>query len=120
MIGGFVLGGQGEKALTEARRYEAKVNTKIAELDAYEDFLGKVQRRITELKDLVKNLNFRAIDSLTELEAKPFKRKRDAGKFQKVALLIKALAEIMKTPVLDAEGNLNQATTTLKAKYRTI
>ena len=120
MIGGFVLGGQGEKALTEARRYEAKANTEIAKLDTFEDFLGQVQRRITELKDLVKTLNDRAIAGLAELEAKPFKRERDAGKFQQVAILIKALAEIMKTPVLDAEGNLNQATATLKAKYRTI
>jgi hypothetical protein len=120
MIGGFVLGGQGEKALTEAHRYEAKANTEIAKLDAFEDFLGQVQRRITELKDLVKTLNDRATDGLAELESKPFVRERDAAKFQQVALLIKALAEIMKTPVLDTEGNLNHATATLKAKYRTI
>lgn len=120
MIGGFVLGGQGEQALTEARRYEAKANTEIAKLDVFEDFLGQVQRRIIELKDLVNNLNNRAIEGLAELESKPFVRERDAAKFQQVALLIKALAEIMKTPVLDTEGNLNQATATLKAKYRTI
>jgi uncharacterized protein YoxC len=120
MIGGFVLGGQGEKALTKAHEYEAKVNTEIAKLDTFEDFLGKVQRRITELKKLVKNLSDRAIESLAELESKPFNRERDAEKFQQVALLIKALAEIMKTPVLDDKGNLNQDTATLKAKYRTI
>ena len=120
MIGGFVLGGQGEKALTEARRYEAKANTEMANLDAFEDFLGQIQRRITELKALLKDLNNRAIEGLAELESKPFVRERDAAKFQQVALLIKALAEIMKTPVLDNEGNLNQEPATLKAKYRTI
>jgi hypothetical protein len=120
MIGGFVLGGQGEKALTEARRYEAKANVEIAKLNDFEDFLRQVQQRITELKVLVNNLNDRATEGLSELESKPFKRERDAEKFQQVALLIKALAEIMKTPVLDADGNLNQATATLKAKYRTI
>ncbi|NJN59869.1 MAG: hypothetical protein HC879_21475 [Leptolyngbyaceae cyanobacterium SL_5_9] len=120
MIGGFVLGGQGEKALTEARRYEAEVTTEVAKLDAFEDFLGQVQRRITELKDLVKAIDDRASDGLTELESQPLVRERDAAKFQQVALLVKALAEIMKTPVLDAKGNLNQATATLKAKYRTI
>lgn len=107
MIGGFVLGGQGEKALTEARRYEAEVNTEVARLDAFADFLGQVQRRITELKDLVKTFDDKASDGLTELESRPFIRERDAAKFQQVALLVKALAEIMKTPVLDAEGNLN-------------
>jgi hypothetical protein len=117
MLGGFVLGGQGEKALTEAHRYAAQVNTEIAKLDAYEDFLGQVQRRITELKDLVKILNDRAINGLAALESKPFIRERDAVKFQQVALLIKALAEIMKTPILDTNGNLNQATAILKKKY---
>ena len=100
--------------------YEVKANTEIAKLDTFEDFLEQTQRRIRELTDLVKTVNDKAIEGLTELESKPFKRERDAGKFQQVALLIKALAEIMKTPVLDAEGNLNQATATLKAKYRAI
>ncbi|NMG07487.1 hypothetical protein [Brasilonema sp. UFV-L1] len=120
MIGGFVLGEQGEKALTEARDYEAKANTEIAKLSAFEDFLGQVQQRITELKELVEGLNDRAINGLVELESKPFVRERDAAKFQQVALLIKALAKIMKTPILDAEGNLNQATARLKASYNTI
>ncbi|XFA73200.1 hypothetical protein RYO59_001438 [Thermosynechococcaceae cyanobacterium Okahandja] len=120
MIGGFVLGGEGEKALTEARRYEAEANTEIAKLDAFEDFLGQVQRRIIELQDLVKTLNDKAIEGLTELESKPFKREQDAEKFQQVALLIKSVAEIIKTPVLDTEGNLNEAAAALKAKYRNI
>ena len=106
--------------MTKARRYEAKINTEIAKLDVFEDFLEQVQRRIAELQDLVKNLNNKAINGLDELELKPFVRERDAEKFQQVALLMKALAEIMETPVLDVEGNLNQATTELKAKYRTI
>ena len=120
MIGGFVLGGQGEKALTEARRYEAKANVEMAKLDNFKDFLEQVQRRITELKELVESLNSKAIDGLSELESKPFVRERDAAKFQQVALLIKALVEVMKTPVLDAQGNLNDETAGVQAKYRTI
>lgn len=120
MIGGFVLAGEGEKALTKAYRYEAEVNTQIAKLNAFEDFLGQVQQQITELKDIVNKLNDRAIEGLAELESQPFNRERDAQKFQQVALLVKALSEIIKTPVLDAEGNLNQDIATLKAKYRTI
>jgi hypothetical protein len=120
MIGGFVLGGQGEKALTEAHSYEAQVNEEIAKLDTFEDFLEQVQRRIIELESLVNSLNDRAIDSLIKLETQTFVRERDVAKFQQVALLIKALVEIMKTPVLNAEGNLNEATGTLKTKYRNI
>ena len=120
MIGGFVLGGQGEKALTKAHRYQAEANTEIAKLDTFENFLNQVQQRIIELTELVNFLNDRAIDGLVELESKPFVREQDTEKFQQVALLVKALAEIMKTPVLDAEGNLNSATAQLQAKYRTI
>jgi hypothetical protein len=120
MIGGFALGGQGEKALTDARQYEVDVNAEIASLDVFEDFLGQVQRRMAELTDLLNNLNDRAIDGLTELESKPFERERDAAKFQQIALLIKALAEIMKTPVLDTAGKLNQTTATLKTLYKNI
>lgn len=140
MIGGCVLGRQGEKAVTEAHRYASKVNTEIAKLDAFEDFLRKVQQRIIELKDLVNSLNDDALKSLLELESKVFIRtsilfkdgekldigsinfnpERYAAQFQQTALLIKALAEILKIPVLDAEGNLNKDTADLKAKYRTI
>jgi hypothetical protein len=120
MIGGFVLGKEGEKALTEAHHYEAKANIEIAKLDAFKDFLGQVQTRITELKNSVERLNNLAIDGLIELESKPFVLECDAAQFQKVALLIKALAEIMKTPVLNHEGNLNHDTAGLKARYLNI
>ena len=120
MIGGFVLGGEGEKALTQAREYEATANIEIAKLATFEDFLEQVQRRITELKTLVVTLNVQAINGLVELESRPFVQERDAQKFQQVGLLVKALAEIMKTSVLDKEGNLNLATAGLKAKYGTI
>lgn len=119
-IGGFVLASQGEKALTTAREYQAKVNTELAKIDAAKNFLQQVKRRITELSELVEVLNNRAVAGLDELESQPFERKRDAGKFQQVALFVKALAEIMKTPVLDSQGNLNAATATIKAKYGTI
>lgn len=120
VVGGFMLAGKGEEALTKVREYEAKVNTEIAKIEAVRDFLPQVRRRITELSTLVEDLNTRAVVSLNELEFKPFDRDRDASKFQEVALLVKALAEIMKTPVLDNEGQLNPASRTIQAKYRTL
>ncbi|MBD2301240.1 hypothetical protein [Nostoc sp. FACHB-190] len=119
-VTGFVLAGKGEEALTKAREYEAKVNIEIAKLEAARDFLVQVRRRMTELSNLVENLNNRAIFNLEELESLPFERNRDASKFQQVGLLVKALAEIMKTPVLDSEGQLNPVTATIQAKYRTL
>ena len=119
-VGGFMLAGKGEEALTKAQEYEAKVNTEVAKLEAARDFLGQVQRRISELTSLVEDLNTRAVLGLNELEfLQSFDKNRDARKFQQVALLVKALAEIMKTPVLDSEGQLNPVTATLQPKYRT-
>ncbi|MEA5601429.1 hypothetical protein [Nostoc sp. UHCC 0252] len=120
MVGGFQLAGKGEEALTKAREYEANVNVEIANIEAAQDFLLQVKRRTVELANLVCNLNNRAKSALQELEAQPFNRDRDARKFQEVALLVKALAEIMKTPILDSEGYLNPACTTIQAKYRTL
>lgn len=121
MIGGFVFASQGEKALTKAREYEAKVNKATAEIDGVSDFLEQVKQRIYELGYLLKSLNERATDELDELESLPFfDKNRDADKFQQVALLIKAISEIMKTPVFDSEGELNPATATITAKYRSL
>ncbi|MEP0881040.1 hypothetical protein NDI49_05715 [Trichocoleus sp. ST-U3] len=118
LIGGFVLAGEGEKALTKAREYEAQVNSAIAKIKAAKDFMQQVKRRINELRNLLESLNNRAVLSLNELESQSsFDKNRDSGKFQQVALLVTALAEIMKTPVLDKEGHLNPATASIRAKY---
>lgn len=119
LIGGFVLAGEGEKALTKARAYAAKVNTEVAKIDAVIDFLVMVQQRIAELGNLVEQLNKRALIGLNELESRPFDRTRqqDVEKLRQVAILITALSEIMKTPILDKEGNLNPSTAKIKAKY---
>lgn len=121
LIGGFVLASEGEKALTKAREYEAEVNIAIAKIEAAKDFMQQVKRRITELRDLVEFLNDCAAVGINELESLPsFDKNRDASKFQQVGLLVKALAEIMKTPVLDSEGQLNPATAIIQAKHRNL
>jgi hypothetical protein len=120
-IGGFMLASEGEKALTKAREYEAEVNTAIAKMETAHDFMVQVRRRINELFHLLESINNNAIQGLNKLESlTSFDKKRDAAQFQQVALLVKALAEIMKTPVLDGEGNLNPATKNIRAKYRTL
>lgn len=121
LIGGFVLAGEGEKALTKAKEYEAKVNTDIATIEAAKDCMQQVRRRIHELQSLLESISDRAFLGLKELDSLPsFNKNRDAKKFQEVALLVKALAEIMKTPILDSEGQLNPVTATIQAKYCTL
>lgn len=121
LIGGFVLAGEGEKALTKAQAYEAEANTAIAKIEATKDFMQQVRRRIDELYALLESINELTTVGLNELESlKSFDKKRDRVKFEQVALLVKALADIMKTPVFDNEGQLNPATAIIQAKYRTL
>jgi hypothetical protein len=121
-VAGFVIGGQGEKALTKAWEYEAQANVEIAKLDEARDFLKRVQRRIDELGNLVTDLDNRAILALNELESHPFDKNQDTdvSKLQRLLMLIKALAEIMKAPVLDSQGKLNPVTNRLINKCGTI
>ncbi|MEA5448866.1 hypothetical protein VB780_09825 [Leptolyngbya sp. CCNP1308] len=93
-IGGFVLGSEGEKALTKARKYKAEVKAAIAKIEAAQAFAGQVERRISELWQILETLNGQALSGLQVLESKPFERERDAQMFQQVALLIKAIADI--------------------------
>ncbi len=117
MVGGFQLAGKGEEALTKAREYQAKVNQEIANIEAAQDFLQQVKKRIIELGKLICNLNTRADLVLQQLESQSFDPNRDASQFQQVALLVKAMTEIMKTPILDSEGHLNSDVVTIQANY---
>ena len=119
-IGGFVLGAEGEKALTRAREYKAKVKKAIAKMEAAQAFAGQVENRILELWVILETLNGQALAGLQALESRPFERERDAQSFQQVALLIRAIAEITQTPVLDTEGQLNPGSLDIQAKYRSL
>ena len=116
-IGGFVLGSEGEKALTKARKYKAEVKAAIAKIEAAQAFADQVERRITELWEILDTLNGQALKGLQTLESQPFDRQRDAQVFQQVALLIKSIADITQTPVLDTEGQLNPGFLDIQAKY---
>ena len=117
-IGGFFAASEGEKAMTKAREHEAKVNKAIAEINLAKDAAQKVKKRITELHDVLLSVDTRAVPALNELESQPFDSQRDGEKFQQVAMLMKALVEILNTPVLNSQGKLNLGTVTILDKYR--
>lgn len=121
MIGGWQMSEKGEEALTEATEYEAKINQAIATMDAYIDFLQNgIQRRSEELLELVYDLNLRCQEALDKLEKKinsGFNSYAHAHIFQKAAILVKALVELIRTPILDNDGNLNPENTRLLKLY---
>ncbi len=91
-VGGFMLAAKGEEALTEARKYEAKVNTEILKIKTAEEFLQKVDQQIIESRELVKKLNSRVVRSLEELESWLTVQETKMTKLQKIlSKLIKAM-----------------------------
>jgi hypothetical protein len=131
-LGGLVLGGitlvptlllsgfrlaKGEKALSDALEYQSKVDSTINEIVVEEEFHLKLQQQICQFWHLVNELDDNAIDILDRLELRPFERDRDTAKFKRLALLIKALTEIINAPVLDNHGKLNPVNKILISKY---
>ena len=159
-IAGFQLSGHGEKALTEARIYEAKVNTQIEKNKTAEELLVKTEKRIRELGRLMRKLESRATRCLEHIEAeekafyspwrkrwrsfklfvrnayskllyghpiedikhppKAFDLSQHVSEFQEIALLVKALVEIVKVPVLDDEGAVTDDSADIQTRYQSI
>jgi hypothetical protein len=122
LVGGFVLAGRGAKALTEAKAYEAKVGAEVAKIDAVRDFMGRVIIRIHEMETLVRKLDTRVNLTLDQLDPTAFEihNETDVKAFQQAGLLMKAMAEVMKTPVLDGNGNITGQSLAIQTKYRTL
>lgn len=116
-VGGFMLSGQGDKAIAKAKEYEAKVNKEIENINQFSSFLQQVKTRIQELQNLVDNLNRHAVTNLNLLEYLTFNEQKDINTLKETYLLVQALAEITTTPILDREGKLNPAILKLQEKY---
>lgn len=94
LVGGWLLAGQGEEALTQARQYAAQVQVAIVQMEAYIHLLQTdVQPRIQELMALVQQLEQSGQQALDQ----------DAVVFQQAVLLVKGLVELLQSPLLDAQ-----------------
>ncbi len=117
LIGGLVLSAKGGKALTEARRYEADLAIARAELATRIEVFHALHRRIEEMRSTLTSLEVRALTSLAELQEVDFDPAVHAELFQRTALLMRAVGEVLNTPLLDAEGNLTDEFMTITEKY---
>jgi hypothetical protein len=122
LVGGFVLSSRGAKALTEAKEYESKVSVEVAKINSVRDFMDRVVTRINELRTLIEKLDGKANRALDSLDGSTFDVRNETHirNFQQAGLLVKALAEIMKTPVLDGQGQLTGQSLDVQIKYRTL
>ncbi|MFB7596446.1 hypothetical protein [Streptomyces sp. NPDC056160] len=117
LVGGLVLKGQGTKALTRAREYEAKTAVAIAELDETDARLKGVGARAAELRELLTALTSRALAALELLESEPFDPPRHAVRFQRAMALAMAVRDVAVAPIVDAEGGLDERSANLTIRY---
>lgn len=118
LVGGFVVKSQGQKALTRAREYEAKVAVELESMSAQRSRLGHVRKRVNELSDLLTELSRRAVDAMDALESEAFDADRHADRFQHALNLVLAVRDVAATPVVDGDGELTDRSTDLSIKYR--
>lgn len=118
LVGGLVVKGQGTKALTQAREFEAKIAVATAELGETDARLKAVDGRVDELSALLKKLSGRASEALDLLESEPFQPKEHAPRFQRALMLVMAVRDVAATPVIDSEGALNERAANLTVRYK--
>lgn len=118
LVGGMVVKGQGTKARSKAREYEARVHVAIASLDETKTRLHGVQARTDELSDLLKRLVAAGVDALDILESEEFVPEQHVDRFQRAIALTMAIRDVAATPVVDGAGGVNDKTEDFAVRYR--
>ena len=118
LVGGLVVKGQGTKASTQARQFEAQIAVAIAELDETDACLEGVNARAAELGGLLHELTVRATEALDILEAEPFDPPAHAERFQQAMTLVMAVRDVAASQVVDSGGKINQRSGDLIIRYR--
>lgn len=120
VVGGFMLARKGEKALTQARAYEAKQNKEIAKLGETKAYMGKIMLRIHELHSLAKKLNRYTRNAMAKINPDTFNPESDVAMkdLTTVLLLGRALTEIMRTPIMNEGGDINVGSHQVYLKYK--
>lgn len=120
LVSGLVVAGQGEKAKTKARENEAAVNIAIAEMRAETVVINAIKDRVSELLDLIKGIQVRAIDSLDLLESEPFDPEGDASRFQQALTLTFAVRDLASAQVVNEAGDLDEGSARFSITYRSL
>jgi hypothetical protein len=118
LVGGLVVNGRGEKALTQARGYGAKVAIAMAELSQTRAKLSVIDARVDELEVILDRLVHLAGVVLDELDSQDFQPMRDAALFQRAMSLVMAVRDVASTGVVGGTGEVNTKTSTFHVKYR--
>lgn len=119
LVGGITLAVQGDKARTQAERYRSDTNVAVEEMESNSQLLDRLARRVVELSHVVGRLDEEAVRSLHSLAALDFDPPIHAAQFQQTALLMRALAEVLDTPLIDGDGLISRASANIIERYST-
>lgn len=118
LVGGLAVKGQGAKALTDAKKYEAKIAVALADLDRTCALLDAVQARADEIRDLLGGLVSRAVETLDLLESEPFDPAVHAERFQVAMTMVMAVRDVASATIVNTEGNLDDRSEDLTVRYK--
>jgi len=117
LIGGITLAIQGDKALTNANKFDADVKVAIAEMDTHEQLLKQLCARADEVRSVLDRLVEYAHAALEELSRWDFDVKRDLEIFQRTAVIMAEIGRVLETPLLGEDGEISPASLTLIERY---
>lgn len=118
LIGGCTLSAQGHKAQTKAQTYVSDVNVSIQRMATAEDLLGQVRRRVAELRQALTRLDLAARKSLRELAAVDFNPDEHAELLLQMAQLMRAVREVLSTPVFAEDGSVASGDVRVTTTYK--
>ena len=117
---GIVASAYYSKKYTEATKQKAEVEKWAAEIRIAWELMEAVKKRAIELQKLTLDLKERTIEQLIYLEplVSDFENANTyyATTFQKSALLVKAISELAKVPLMDETGKVSQQSGLIAAK----
>jgi len=118
LVGGLTLNGQGEKAVTKAKEYEATVAIAVEDHAAFRSFLDTLDARVEEVSGVLAGLVERAQDALSTLEQLDFDSKQHTAEFQRAMSLTRAVRDICTVPLVAKDGQMNSDMTRVILKYK--
>lgn len=118
LVGGFTLAHQGEKAMTQARAFEARVNRACADLKTLRGFLKQALRRVDELQAVLIELMARATHQMDSLSGRKLNLSRsvDRADLRRSGVLVRTIVDVLRTPIFDEDGDLSSRSATVLAR----
>lgn len=118
-IGGITVAVIGSKQRTSAKQYAAEVVVACEHIRTAINLMPKISERVAELWGVLERLVTSANEAIAALDALTFDPDLHGSEFLKALQLVRAIREVVNTPVLDdATGQLTDVSLKIVRKYQ--